>query len=168
MLFIPKMKNGNFGITFQNPKFHLKNRTICCRTKPGHLACRILGWYIYFRQTCSPKTVSVDDVIFSTLILSISRHRKEIKMTFFRILRPNWFTNTRFSYSKISIRKFDFLTCLTWPFPVVDLRGVRFQNGFDSWILRSRTTSHVPHARKKLILVTFRDLLDLTLTLTRT
>ena len=35
----------------------------------------------------SPKTVSVDGVIFQTPILSIPRHHKEIKMFFFGILR---------------------------------------------------------------------------------
>ena len=55
---------------------------------------------------------------------------------------------------------------MTWPFPVVGLRGIRLQNSSDFWILRAKVIiNHVPHARKKLILVTFRDL---TLTLTRT
>ena len=59
-----------------------EKRNICCITISGHMAYNILGWYIRFRQTYSPKTVFVDDVIFQTANLSISRHRKDIKMTF--------------------------------------------------------------------------------------
>ena len=59
---------------------------------------------------------------------------------------------------------------LTWPFSVVDLHGVRLQNGFDFWILRAKVIiNHVPHARRRVLFgwlfVTFRDL---TLTPTRT
>ena len=41
-----------------------KYRKICCRSMPGHIACWTSGWYVYFWQTYSPKTVSIDDVIF--------------------------------------------------------------------------------------------------------
>ena len=133
---------------------------------PGHLAYQISGWYIYFLQTYSPKIVFVDDLIFQAVILSIFRHCTEIKMT----VLESWYqtgSETCFSYSKISIWKFDlFNPGLTWPFPVVNWHGVRLQNGFDFWILRSKKDHKSCAAYpKKLILVTFRDL---TLTLTRT
>ena len=116
---------------------------------PGHLACQISGWYIYFLQTYSPKIVFVDDLIFQTVILSIFRHRTEIKMT----VLESWYqtgSETCIFYSKISIWEFDlFDPGLTWPFPVVDWHGVRLLNGFDFWILRSKKTiNHVLHARK--------------------
>ena len=75
-------------------------------------------------------------------------------------------------YSKIPIQKFAFLCGprLSWPFSVIDLRGVRLQNGIDFWILRAKLAiNHVPHARKIiLILVTFVTFRDLILTLTST
>ena len=118
---------------------------------PGHLACQISGWYIYFWQTYSPKTVSVDDVIFSNSILSILRHRREIKILF-------WNPKINLVNIHISfIRKtqFENLTLcdpgLTRPFPVVDLYGVWLQNGLNFLILRAIVTiNHVPHARKRI------------------
>ena len=79
------------------------------------------------------------------------------------------------SETHIFIRKYQFenlILCnprLTWSFSVVDLHGVRLQNGFDFRILRAKLTiNHVPHVRFFFNLVTFRDFHDLTFTLTRT
>ena len=101
------------------------------------------GWYIYFWQTHSPRTASIDGVIIQTAILSISGHCTETKMAFFGILRSYWFRNTHF-YSKIPSRKFD----LTWP--DVDLILLRLQNGVDFLIMRV-TTNHVPNTRKRIL-----------------
>ena len=100
--------------------------------------------------TFSPRTISVDDAIFQTAILSISRHHTEINLSVFEN-GVQIGSETCIFYSKISIRKFD-LACdprLTWPLSVNYLHWVRFQNGFDFWILRAKVTiNHVPHARK--------------------
>ena len=77
-------RNKNINKLNSKPKFPKKNqkRNVWYRTLPRRLVCQISGWYIYFVQTFSPETVSVDDVIFRTAIWSISRHRTEIIMTF--------------------------------------------------------------------------------------
>ena len=87
------------------------------------------------------------------------------------MMRSSWFRNTQLLYK----RKIEYLTLcdseLSRPLYVVDLHGVGFQNGLAFCILRAKVTiNHVPHARKFFffILVFFRELRDLTLTLTRT
>ena len=93
----------------------------------------------------NPNSVFVDEVIFflnrsskklprqriRNFLLSIYRHHTKIKRTFL----DSWeqtSSETHLFYSKISIRKFDLLwPGLTWLFSVVDLHGVKLQNGFD-------------------------------------
>ena len=119
------------------------------------------SWYIYFCEThVAPQTISIDDVVFSRCDFQYF-WRSEVKMPFLEYLDKNSWKRNIF-YSKISIRKFEHCdTGLTWPFSVVDLHGVRSENGFDFWFFRAKVTiDHVPHARKRiLILVTFRDVL---------
>ena len=68
---------------FEIPKFSKfsNNRRAFFRTIPGGLTCQISGSYVYFLQKYSAKTVFTDEAIFPE-ILSISRHRTEIKVTF--------------------------------------------------------------------------------------
>ena len=115
---------------------------------------------------------------FLTAILSISvATSQRDKNDTFGIPKSNWFKNTIF-YSKIPTRKLG----LMWPWPdpvtgqghvtltgtssVVDLHGIRLQNGYDFLILRAKVTrNHVPHVRKRCFdsrdlswpIVTFRD-----------
>ena len=105
---------------------------------PGHLVRQRSGWYIYFWQTYGPRTVSIDDVIFQTAILSISRHRTAIKMTFLESWDQISSKHTLFIWNN----RFENLTfCdpgLTRPFRVVDFQGVILQNGDDFSILRAK------------------------------
>ena len=105
-------KNGNFWITSSKSNIFkvFKKCAICCRTRPGHIACQISVWYIYFGKHIAQKSYSSMTSFFQTAFLSISRHRTEIKMTFFGILRSNRIGNTH-CYSEISIRKLN----LIWP-----------------------------------------------------
>ena len=104
-------KRNNSLYLFQNPKFSVKKfHTICCRPIPRHIECQISGWCIHFWQAYSPKTVFVDDVIFQTASLSISRHCTEIKMTFFGTLRSNWFRNTHFLFENINSKIWPYMT----------------------------------------------------------
>ena len=148
----------------------LKNRTMCCRAIPGHLACKISGWYIYIWQIYSSTTESVDDVIFQSANLSISRPRTEIKWHFCSWDQTGSEAHT--FYSKISIRKFG----LMWPEVDSTLLYRWLAWGqIAKWLqfLNSTcklTINYVPHVRKRYFwfwwpLMTFRDL---TLTLTRT
>ena len=117
-----------------------------------HLACQISDWYVYFCQTYSANILSVDDVIFLTAILTTSRLRTEIKMTFFLESGDQTGSETHIFYSKITIRKFTLCDLgLTRSFSVEDLHGARLQNGFDFWILREKVTiNHVLRARKRI------------------
>ena len=135
---------------FQKTIKNKKKRAICCRSMPGHLACQISGSCIYFWQTYSPKTASVDDVIFQTAILSISGHRPEINMTFLESWDQTG-SKTHILFSKNQLKNLTLCDPgLTRPFSVVDLHGVRLQNGLEFWILRAKVTiNHVSHARKR-------------------
>ena len=77
-----KLKKLIFYITFYKIQNFQKSVKKCYRTMPGHLVRQRSGWYIDFRQTYGTRTVSIDDVIFQTAILSIFRHSTAIKMTF--------------------------------------------------------------------------------------
>ena len=110
----------------------------------------ISAWYNYlFWQTYSPKTVSVDDVIFSNCNFEHFRHRTEIKMPFLEF-RDQTGLETHILCSKIAIWKFGFM----WPRADLSLlcpwlAWSPLQNGFDFWILRAKVTiNNVPHARK--------------------
>ena len=124
-----------------------------------------------FWQTYSPKLYSLMTPFFQTAILSISRYRTGIKMTFLGILRPNWFRNTLF-YSKISIWKFN----LIWHGVDLTLRRCwlawsQIANGFDFLILRSKRTitmCHMPEKKNFWFWWPFVPFRYLTLTLTCT
>ena len=120
----------------------------------------------FFWQRYSPKTVSVDDVIFFFKLrfgafLDIAPTKNGI----FSILRPNQFINTYFfrRYQCENLILYD--PGLTWPFYVADFQWVILQNGFDLWILLAKlTTKHVPLPDFFLILWPFVTFSDKTLT----
>ena len=132
----------------------------------GHTACQISCWYIYLWQAYGPKTVSVDDVIFRTAILSISRHCTEIKITFFwnpeiKLVQKHTFLNRKYKFENLTL-------CdpgLTQPFSVVDFHWVGLQNGFNFWIPRSKMTTNMCCMPEKEFL-NLAIFCDLTLTLT--
>ena len=49
---------------------------------PGHLACQISDWYIYFGKHVAQKPHLLMTSFCQTATLSISRHRTQLKMTF--------------------------------------------------------------------------------------
>ena len=136
MYFYPTSSKEKKYLTFWEFKiFEIKKRKICGRNMPGNIPCQISGWYIYFWQTYSPKTVSVYDVIFSNCDLEhfLTSHRN--KNDIFAILNSNWLKNTKntfvffvckYQFENLTLRDPEF----TWPFSVVILDGVRLQNGF--------------------------------------
>ena len=134
-----KIRNLDFLYNFfQNPKFakFSKNRTICCRPVPGHIACWISGWYVYFWQTYSPKPFPLMTPFFQTVSWSISRHRTEIKMPFLE----SWVqtgSETHLFGSKIPIWKFDLMWPDGWPDPSLSLT---FWGQIAKWLLFLNST----------------------------
>ena len=150
---------NDFSTNFlQNLKFSKfsKSRAMCCRTTPEDLVCQMSGryvyiWHIWQQKPYRPKTVFVVDVIFRTAILSISRHRTEIKRHFWhpgiKLVQKHTFFIQKYEFQNLTL----YDSGLTRPFFFVDLHGVRLQNSFDFWILRAEVTmNHVPHTRKRI------------------
>ena len=100
-----------------------------------------------FWQTYSPKTVSIEDVIFWNCDFEHFYTSHSKKGTFLE------YWDQTGSETHCLRKNANMTLCdpgLTWPF-VVDLHGVRFQNGFDFWILRAKVTmKHVPHFRNRI------------------
>ena len=95
----------------QNYQNFTKKRTICCITMPGHLTCQISGRYIsIFGKHVAQKPYPWMMSFFHIAILSISRHRTKIKMTFLEFGDQTG-SEINILYSKKIIRKFD----LMWP-----------------------------------------------------
>ena len=101
-----KLKTESFYNFFEIQNFQ-KKRKICCKTMPGDIEFKIPGWCIYFWQTYGLKTVFIEkfDEKIQTAILSISRHRTEIKTTLLEYWDQNS-SETHIFYSKMSIQKF--------------------------------------------------------------
>ena len=161
IFYPPPPKKTDFLCNLSKYKI-FKKRITCFKVMPGHLAYQVLGWYIYFWQTYSPKTIFVDDVIFSNYDFEhcLTSHRN--KSDILGILRSDWFRNTHF-YSKISIQNF-YLTYMTrgWPDPSLSLTCMwsdcKMASIFEFYVQkRPLITCRMPQ-NELLILVTFRDL----------
>ena len=76
----------------------------------------------------------------------------------FGILRSNRFRNTHFLSENVNSEVWPYMARGWWPFSVVDLHEVRLQKTASIFEFYVQKWPLVPYARKKLILVTIRDL----------
>ena len=154
MIFLPK-KLKNWCLYNIFPKSKIKRTTALHVVEP----CLDIWHAKYqvdisiFDKHIAQNLYPLMTLFFQTVILSISRHCTDIKITFLES------SDQPGSETHIFIRRSQFgkLTLcdpgLTHPFSVVNLHGVRLQYGLDFWVIRAKVAiNNVLHAKKTFFL----------------